>query len=171
MPGIRIRKAEIADAPRMADIAYRAWESGILPILIEKPGLREAERRRLSHAVGEGWPNAIVAEIDGIVVGWCSRMKRRSYIPYLFVMPDMQGHGIGGMLLDRMEMMLELQGAERVHLETPADHVRAVRFYERRGYRILALRPDGRTGHDPFASVHLEKRLQPYEGEIEEDEE
>lgn len=169
MPGIRIRIAEVLDAPRLADIAYRAWEAGILPILTKKPGIREAERRRLSHAAGEGWPHTIVAELDGIVVGWCSRIPRRSYIPYLFVMPEMQGHGLGSMLLDRMEAMLELEGAERIHLETPADHVRAVRFYEKQGYRILALRPDGRTGHDPFMSVHLEKRLNPFSGEIDDD--
>jgi ribosomal-protein-alanine N-acetyltransferase len=169
VPGIRIRKAEITDAPRLADIAFRAWEAGILPILTEKPGLREAERRRLLHAVGHGWRDTIVAEIDSVVMGWCSRVPGRSYIPYLFVIPEMQGHRIGAMLLDRMEMLLELQGAERVHLETPADHVRAVRFYERQGYRILALRPDGREGHDPFVSVHLEKRLKPYDGDIDEE--
>jgi ribosomal-protein-alanine N-acetyltransferase len=169
MLGIRIRKADAPDAPRLAEIAYRAWETGILPILSDKPGLRDAERRRLSHAVANGWRHTIVAEVDGVVVGWCSRVAGRSYIPYLFVMPEMQGHGIGATLLDRMEVMLELQGAERVHLETPADHVRAVRFYERQGYRILALRPDGRDGHDPFVSVHLEKRLKPYDGEIDED--
>jgi ribosomal-protein-alanine N-acetyltransferase len=168
VPGIRIRKAEITDAPRLADIAFRAWEAGILPILTEKPGLREAERRRLLHAVGHGWRDTIVAEIDSVVMGWCSRVPGRSYIPYLFVIPEMQGHRIGAMLLDRMELLLELQGAERVHLETPADHVRAVRFYERQGYRILALRPDGREGHDPFVSVHLEKRLKPYDGDIDE---
>jgi ribosomal-protein-alanine N-acetyltransferase len=169
MAGIRIRKAEISDAPRMAEIAFRAWESGILPILTARPGLREAERRRLSQAVGAGWQDSIVADMQGIVIGWCSRQKRRSYIPYLFVMPDMQGHGVGAMLLDRMEAMFELEGAERVHLETPADHVRAVRFYERQGYRILALKPDGRAAHHPFMSVHLEKRLSPYSGDIEDD--
>jgi hypothetical protein len=73
------------------------------------------------------------------------------------------------MLLERMESMLELEGAERVHLETPADHVRAVRFYERQGYRILALRPNGGGRRDLFTSVHLEKRLSPYEGDIDED--
>ena len=73
---------------------------------------------------------------------------------------------VGTLLLQRMESILELEGAERVHLETPADNVRAVRFYERQGYRILALRPDGRGAHEPFMSVHLEKRLRPFDGEI-----
>ncbi len=168
MPGLRIRKAEIADAPRLADIAYRAWESGILPILSEQDAARDSERRRLTRAVGLGWRHAIVAEIDDVVVGWCSRQPGRAYIPYLFVMPEIQGHGIGARLLDRMERMLELEGASRIHLETPADHVRAVRFYEKQGYNILALKSQGREGRDPFSSVHLEKRLTPYDGTIDE---
>jgi ribosomal-protein-alanine N-acetyltransferase len=169
MAGITIRKAETADARRLADIAYRAWESGILPLLTEQPGMREAEQKRLGQAVAETISRIIVAEVDGIAVAWCSRSSRRAYIPFLFVMPELQGHGLGSMLLKRMESMLELEGADRVHLETPADNVRAVRFYERQGYRILALRPDGRASHEPFMSVHLEKRLMPFEGDIDED--
>ncbi len=159
-----IRKAETADAAQLADIAFRAWQSGILPLLRDQPGLREAERRRLNHAVTEQLRRIIVAVVDGVPVGWCSRSSHRAYIPYLFVTPDLQGHGLGSLLLTRMESLLELAGAERVHLETPADNVRAVRFYERQGYRILALRPDSRSTHDPFLSVHLEKRLRPFAG-------
>jgi len=169
MPGVVIRKAETADARRLADIAYRAWESGILPLLTERPGMREAEQRRLAQAVSETLGRIIVAEVDGVVVAWCSRAAKRAYIPYLFVMPELQGHGLGSRLLRRMETMLELEGADRVHLETPADNVRAVRFYEKQGYRILAMRPDGRAAHEPFMSVRLEKVLMPFEGDIDED--
>lgn len=167
MPGISIRQAVAADSARLADIAYRAWETGIYPLLTDQPGIKQSEQTRLRQAVGETLARIIVAEVDGVVVGWCSRSARRAYIPFLFVIPELQGHGLGSLLLRRMESILELRGAERVQLETPADNVRAVRFYERQGYRILALRPDGRGAHEPFMSVHLEKTLDPFDGEIE----
>jgi len=165
-----IRKAERVDAPVLAQIAYDAWATGILPLVKERPGMRQAEERRLNHVVAETLDRIIVADIGGIPVGWCSRARGRAYVPYLFVMPQMQCQGIGSALLARMEAMLEFEGAARIHLETPADNVRAVRFYERQGYRILALRPDGRAAHEPFMSVHLEKRLSPFVGEIEDEE-
>ncbi|KKB12788.1 hypothetical protein VE25_05460 [Devosia geojensis] len=170
MSAIVIRKAERSDAPILARIGYDAWETGILPLLKERPGMRQTEQRRLAQAVNETLERIIVAEIDGVPVGWCSRARGRAYVPFLFVMPELQSQGIGSILLRRMESMLELEGAERVQLETPADNVRAVRFYERQGYRILALRPDGRAAHEPFMSVHLEKRLEPFDGDIEDEE-
>jgi 2-amino-4-hydroxy-6-hydroxymethyldihydropteridine diphosphokinase len=166
MSGILIRKAESEDARRLADIAYRAWESGILPLLTERPGMREAEQRRLAQVVSETLGRISVAEVDGVVVAWCSRAAKRAYIPFLCVMPELQGNGLGSMLLRRVETILELEGADRVQLETPADNVLAVRFYEKQGYRILAMRPDGRAAHEPFMSVRLEKVLSPFVGVI-----
>ena len=52
-------------------------------------------------------------------------------------------------------------GSPLLLLETPADNVRAVHFYERQGYHILALKPDGRALVGPMTSVRLEKRLDP----------
>ena len=169
MAGIVIRKAESEDARRLADIAYRAWEGGILPLLTERPGMRESEQRRLAQVVSETLGRISVVEVDGVVVAWCSRAARRAYIPYLFVMPELQGNGLGTMLLRRVETILELEGADRVQLETPADNVLAVRFYEKQGYRILAMRPDGRAAHEPFMSVRLEKVLNPFDGVIDDE--
>jgi len=168
---ILIRKATPEEADRLGDIAYEAWERGILPLLSEQPGMRHSEKRRLAIAVHEMLERIIVAETEGIAVGWCSRARSRSYIPFLFVTPEYQGHGIGSALLRRMESLLELEGESRVLLETPADNVRAVRFYERQGYHILALKPDGRDLAGPMTSVRLEKRLNPYRGPVPDDEE
>jgi [ribosomal protein S18]-alanine N-acetyltransferase len=163
---IIIRKALPEEANRLGDIAYEAWERGILPLLSEAPGMRSGERRRLAAAAHEMLDRVIVAEVEGVAVGWCSRARGRSYIPFLFVTPEYQSHGIGSALLRRMESMLELEGESRVLLETPADNVRAVHFYERQGYHILALKPDGRDRSEPLTSVRLEKRLSPFKGPV-----
>jgi len=163
---IVIRKATPEEVGRLGDIAYEAWERGILPLLTEVPGMRQSEKRRLGIAVHEMLERIIVAEVEGIAVGWCARARARPYIPFLFVTPEYQGHGIGSALLRRMESMLELEGDSRVLLETPADNVRAVRFYERQGYHILALKPDGRDVVGALTSVRLEKRLNPYRGPV-----
>lgn len=163
---IVIRKALPEESSRLGDIAYEAWERGILPLLSEAPGLRSGERRRLAAAAHEMLDRIIVAEVEGVAVGWCSRSRGRPYIPFLFVTPEYQSHGVGSALLRRMESMLELEGESRVLLETPADNVRAVRFYERQGYHILALKPDGRDPSGPLMSVRLEKRLSPFRGPV-----
>lgn len=163
---VNIRKARSEDIERLSEIAYDAWETGILPLMAEQAGMRQSERMRLAQAVRQSIDLIIVIERDADVVGWCSRARGRPYIPFLFVDPIFQSQGYGALLLRRMETMLELEGDERVHLETPADNVRAVRFYERQGYRIMAMKPDGRFGAHPLLSVRLEKRLRPYRGTI-----
>ena len=166
---VTIRKAEKSDLTSLADIAYRAWERSILPLLTERTGMRIAEQRRLDQEVRETASRIIVADIEGVPLGWCSRARGRAYVPFLFVAPEVQGQGIGSLLLRRMESVLELEGAKAVYLETPADNVRAVRFYQKQGYRILAMRPNGRPGHDPFSSVRLEKLLHPFVGVVEDE--
>jgi len=93
-------------------------------------------------------------------------MRGRAYIPFLFVTPLLQNQGVGTALLRRMESMLELEGHDRIHLDTLADNVRAVNFYQHQGYQILALKTEGQPGRDTQTSVRLEKRLDPWRGPI-----
>lgn len=161
-----IRKAVASEAERLADIAYFAWERDLRPFLAGELQNKQAERRRLHAAVHELLDRTIVAERDGIPVGWCARARGRAYIPYLFVAPMNQNQGIGTLLLKRMESILELEGCDRVHLDTLSDNVRAVSFYQHQGYQILALKREGGQGRDPQTSVRLEKRLAPYRGPL-----
>jgi ribosomal-protein-alanine N-acetyltransferase len=166
-----IRKALPSEVETLADIGYVAWERDLKPFLNGPVANNEAERRRLSAAVHELLDRTIVAEIDGVAVGWCARQRGKAYIPYLFVTPLLQNHGIGTALLRRMESMLELQGADRVQLDTLADNVRAVNFYQHQGYQILVLKSEGKPGEAGSLSIRLEKRLQPWKGVISETEE
>lgn len=163
---IKIRRAESSDVLELAAIGYLAWEAGILPLFRESAQIREEQKRRLSSYTQECYGRIIVALLDDEIVGWCSYARGRPYIPFLFVAPYMQNYGIGSALLRRMEAYLELLGYDRVYLETPADHIRAVHFYERQGYGIMAMKADGHSRYKPLMSIRLEKRLSPYTGSV-----
>ncbi|HQZ13411.1 MAG TPA: GNAT family N-acetyltransferase [Devosia sp.] len=168
---LTIRKARADEVETLADIGFVAWERDLMPFLSGPAANPQNERRRLSAAVHELLDRTIVAEIDGVAVGWCARQRGKAYIPYLFVTPLLQNHGIGSALLRRMESMLELQGADRVQLDTLADNVRAVSFYQHQGYQILVLKSEGEPGQSGSVSIRLEKRLQPFRGAIADTEE
>lgn len=168
---IIIRKAVASEVETLADIGFVAWERDLMPFLSGAAANRQNERRRLSQAVRELLDRTIVAEVDDIAAGWCTRARGRAYIPFLFVTPLLQNHGIGSLLLRRMESMLELEGADRVHLDTLADNVRAVNFYQHQGYQILALKSAGQPGVLGSTSIRLEKRLAPYRGPVADSEE
>lgn len=161
---LTIRKARADEIETLADIGFVAWERDLMPFL--GAASQQSERRRLSAAVHELLDRIIVAEMEGVAVGWCARQRGKAYIPYLFVTPLLQNHGIGSALLRRMESMLELQGADRVQLDTLADNVRAVAFYQHQGYQILVLKSEGKPGEAGSVSIRLEKRLQPFRGAI-----
>ena len=165
-----IRKALASEIETLADIGAAAWERDLMPFLSGPAANRHNERRRLSAAVHELLDRTIVADLGGNPVGWCALQRGRAYIPFLFVTPQQQNHGIGTALLRRMESLLELQGADRVQLDTLADNVRAVNFYQHQGYQILVLKAEGQPGRQGQGSisVRLEKRLQPFRGEISE---
>ena len=161
-----IRKAVSSEIETLADIAFVAWERDLLPFLNGPAASRNAEKTRLEAAVRDGLDRVIVAEVNEVSVGWCQRMHGRAYIPFLFVTPLLQNQGVGTALLRRMESMLELEGHDRIQLDTLADNVRAVNFYQHQGYQILALKTEGSPGRETQMSVRLEKRLDPWHGPI-----
>ncbi len=161
-----IRKAIPGEIETLADIAFVAWERDLLPFLHGSAASRDAERNRLSAAARDGLDRIIVAEVDEVAVGWCQRARGRAYIPFLFVTPLLQNQGVGSALLRRMESFIELEGADRIQLDTLADNVRAVNFYQHQGYQILALKTEGPPGRETQMSVRLEKRLDPWHGPI-----
>lgn len=161
-----IRKALPSEVETLADIGFVAWERDLMPFLSGAAASPQNERRRLSTAVHELLDRTIVADVEDVPVGWCARQRGKAYIPYLFVTPLLQNHGIGTALLRRMESMLELQGADRVQLDTLADNVRAVNFYQHQGYQILVLKSEGNPGEPGSLSIRLEKKLQPFRGAI-----
>jgi ribosomal protein S18 acetylase RimI-like enzyme len=58
------------------------------------------------------------------------------------VADGLQGKGIGRRLLQEVEAFAETKGCDRVWLVTTNDNLQGLGFYQRLGYRILAVHPD-----------------------------
>ena len=75
---------------------------------------------------------------DGEVVGTigCASVgNHEGHLRGMAVLPDRQGSGVAGQLLECAESELRDLGCTRVTLDTTEPLKRAVRFYERHGYR------------------------------------
>ncbi|ANF97519.1 GNAT family N-acetyltransferase [Paenibacillus bovis] len=53
-----------------------------------------------------------------------------------------EGRGTGSQLLAQVEQTAALKGCQEVRLVTTNDNLEALRFYQKRGYRLTALYPD-----------------------------
>jgi ribosomal protein S18 acetylase RimI-like enzyme len=68
-----------------------------------------------------------------------------------------QGRGIGTALVDAVADAARAAGCARLRLITTNDNLRALRFYQRRGFRLAALYPD---------ALEVSRRLKPSISEV-----
>lgn len=84
---------------------------------------------------------ALVAEVDGVVVGFCDLEFRRrlaflaeqAWVPDLIVSEDHRSRGVGRALLERAEQLARDRGCFALSLESATWRTRAHAFYERAG--------------------------------------
>ena len=84
-----------------------------------------------------------VAEANGKLVGTigCKKCNEQDgHLRGMAVLPEDQGSGVAANLLAAAEAELKRQGCTRVTLDTTEPLQRAIRFYEKNGYR-----PSGRV--------------------------
>lgn len=147
-----IEEAGIGDAEEILVLQKAAYESEAelyndhtLPPLIQTLGGIEADfgRQLFLKAVEEG-------EIIGSVRGY--QEEGTCYIGRLIVRPDLQGKGIGSMLMDEIED--RFAQADRFELFTGHRSEKALHIYAKRGYEVCRTEPI----HDGLTLVYLEKR-------------
>ncbi|MHA7777531.1 GNAT family N-acetyltransferase [Roseibium sp. M-1] len=134
---LKLRAATEADASALTDILHRAKASWGYP---EDRMAEYREHWRISEATIRSL-KMTVAERNGRPVGFSGLSRQGDdtlMVDFLFVDPDVQGTGVGNLLLRRAEDHARSEGLTRLYLESDA-HARA--FYERRGFKTLATRP------------------------------
>ncbi|HEX4702868.1 MAG TPA: GNAT family N-acetyltransferase [Pseudonocardiaceae bacterium] len=94
-----------------------------------------------------------LAEDDGKIVGMLTYVQPDPTTLEVVTIDAMRQHqGIGTVLLDAAMTAAADLGARRVVLTTTNDNVDALRFYQRRGFRLVTLRP---------GAVHNSRQLKP----------
>jgi GNAT superfamily N-acetyltransferase len=141
--GITFREATAADLPGISIVRQSVVEN---PLSIEQLAARGITNESIAAAfLGDlkGW----VAESDGQIVGFSMAERKQKSLYALFVMPEVEGRGIGGRLYDLAIAWLRENGAHHLWLTTSAG-TKAAAFYERRGWIA--------TGVDEYGDVRYE---------------
>jgi GNAT superfamily N-acetyltransferase len=123
LPNFRLANSH--DIPAMSKIRLAVGEN----ILTDPSRVTEKMYEDYLELLGRGW----VAEVDGVVAGFCYANKTNSTIWALFISKQYEGRGIAKHLLNLAVKWLFEQGQEFVRLSTGAE-TRADRFYASQGW-------------------------------------
>ncbi len=134
---VEIRFATVDDLPGMLECLAAAFEpfrarytpEAFLHTVLDP----ELARARLAEM-------QVVVAIDGRhrvvgTVSWSRPSPDRAHLRGMAARPDVQGAGVAQSVLDWSIAELRKQGVRRVTLKTTEPLARAIRFYERNGFR------------------------------------
>ena len=132
-----IRRAEKSDGPFILDCLMTAFEPyrdqytpEAFADTVMAPETLEHRFATMIILVAEGPSREIVGTVAGRVVN-----KEEGHVRGMAVRPEWQGRGVAAALLGAIEAEFRAQQCSRITLDTTEPLQRAVRFYERNGYR------------------------------------
>jgi len=137
IPEICVRKAKDEDAPGILACLREAFEEfrsqytpqGFLDTVLTAETLR-VRRETMNVFVAVNSANEVLGTIACGVVS-----PEEGHLRGMAVLPSIRGNGVAAELLRQAEQEMLSRGCARVTLDTTEPLERAMRFYEKRGYR------------------------------------
>ena len=130
---MKINKAELADLPGILALQYLAYQSEAK--LHNDPDIPPL-KQTLDEVQREFENGLILKAVDksGTIIGSVRGYAKDGtfFIGKLIVRPDLQGQGIGTMLMHEIERLSQVK---RYELFTSSKSLRNIKLYERLGYR------------------------------------
>lgn len=136
---ITLRKAYASDEQAIAQIGYYAWRSAVLQWQTNVALHNEAAEMTFVHFAKRHWVTAVIALKDDIPIGFAACEKMDNVITDIWVLPDYQRLGAGGLLLKYIEDEIVARGDEVAVLETHSDNANAINFFKHHNYRVSSL--------------------------------
>ncbi len=139
-PAGRLRPFAPADEEAILDLWTMGW-SLVLPS-IDFAARRPWMRQRLSEHLAEGATVTVAEDAQGRVSGFVVVNAATGYLDQIGVAPRAWGSGLARRLLDHARMVSPAGLSLHVNVDNP----RAVRFYEREGFRRVGEGVNPRSG-------------------------
>lgn len=120
---VQIRKAEIQDAPAIANVTQSiGWFAALKDLSLEQATAQITRQLALCHA--DDSHAVYIAELESVVVGYAAVhwlpylifSGPEGFISELFVMETARGHGVGTQLLATIEQEARIRGCSRLGL-------------------------------------------------------
>lgn len=124
---IIVRKKEERDLPWIKEILNRSWGSEI--IIASKP-FKASELP------------SIIAETEGNNIGLLTYNISDRELEIVSLDSTIQNKGAGTALIEKIKEIAIEEGLKRIYLVTSNDNLSALRFYQKRGLRIVKIYPD-----------------------------
>jgi len=156
---MRIRNGSDADAAAAAAVVQRVLHEHGLPF--EPRGLDADILAPGAHYGASGGAFFVAVDAAGRVVGTAGLLRTSptsGEVRKMFLLPEARGRGVGRALLDAVLDAARTRGLERLTLTTRHRYDRAIRLYERTGFRPAGPAREPRAG-DPGLTYAL--RLAP----------
>jgi GNAT superfamily N-acetyltransferase len=143
---VEYRAAQARDAPNVAELIARCNESYTTwaPVGWSAPdGIAEREEMRLTQRLADPSIRALVAMKGDRLIAFAMWVPSRrtpgvADLSLLFVDPASWGLGLGGQLLLEAERSMLKASFSQAELWVPVANARAIRLYERNGWRTTS---------------------------------
>jgi ribosomal-protein-alanine N-acetyltransferase len=150
VPESALALARLADAPVIAQLSHTLIETGLPWSWVPQ---------RVAASMRQPETNVLVARAGERIMGFGIMRYgvEAAHLDLFAVDRAWQGQGLGRRLLEWLERPARVAGLARILLEVRADNAGARAFYERLGYRRLALLPGYYQGRED--ALRMERSL------------
>ena len=118
---------------------FAAVKEGIFPYVEAVFGWDdEMQRERLTSEYEPHWFSWIQAGSERVGLLCCKPYEDALHVHLLIIFPRYQGRQLGAAVMDRLHLDAASEGRHRVTLSSFSANQRAIEFYRRLGYQVVA---------------------------------
>jgi ribosomal protein S18 acetylase RimI-like enzyme len=124
-------------------VKIRPMVSSDIPYTLDIWWADVPQKEILAHRLGEHINLSLIAEYEGLLVGFILAgiiyaglpVSRVGLIFFIAINPDYQGRGIGSMLIDTLKSNCKAQGINTIRALVPEQDAKIMKYFNKVGFR------------------------------------